>query len=66
MPVPPLPGVAVMVREPPHCVPPPLMVGAAGVAATYAVTVAERVLEPQELLAIAVTDLVPVEDPLTV
>ena len=42
------------------------LVGTAGTGATYAVTVEERVLEPQELLAIAVTDLVPVEAPLTV
>ena len=40
----------------------PLVAGAI----TYAVTVEERVLEPQELLATAVTDLIPVEAPLTV
>jgi hypothetical protein len=37
-----------------------------GKAATYAVTVAERVLEQEALKATAVTDLVPVEDPLIV
>ena len=41
-------------------------VGVAGTGDTYAVTVEERVLEPHVLLATAVTDFVPVEEPLTV
>ena len=47
---------------------PQVLVAAPSVAGanTYAVTVEERVLEPQELLATAVTDFVPVEEPLTV
>ena len=51
IPVPPLPAVALMVREPPHCVPPPLMVGTAGlelIVANTAVRAADR--QPLELL----------------
>jgi hypothetical protein len=40
--------------------------GAAGTDATYAVTVEDRALVQEALAATAVTDLVPVEAPLTV
>jgi hypothetical protein len=50
MPLPPLPAVAVILREPPHCVPPPPIVGTAGTAFTVAVTATRADVQPVEVL----------------